>query len=291
MSCNAKPRITIVTPNYNCGSHLEQTIQSVISQNYPNLQYIVIDGGSTDNSVEIIKKYEQHIDFWVSEPDGGAAEAIKKGFGVANGEWMNWLNSDDYLLPDALNILAEVIHASPNAKWITGTRIIVNERGGGLRHCGTWYNRNLNHLIRDVWYAQECTFFRKSFYVDVGGVDAKIRSVFDNELYQRMIRVEFPVFTTAVLGVFRNRLGQLSKNQEELAKDYAILTKYFETQNIYVRFIYRIARTRFKPLITAIVDPFFRFGILPLSRRLKVVLFDETLSQWIEVPYYKSGLL
>lgn len=97
------PRISIVTPSLNQGQYLEQTILSVIGQNYPNLEYIIIDGGSTDNSIEIIKKYDREIKYWISEPDKGQSCAINKGFQIATGEILAWLNSDDIYMPGILN--------------------------------------------------------------------------------------------------------------------------------------------------------------------------------------------
>src|ERR1700678_1499461 len=104
------PRITVVTPSFNQGNYLSDTIESVLGQGYPNLDYMVLDGGSTDNSVEVIKRYEKHLSFWCSEKDGGQAAAINRGFSKATGAILAWLNSDDYYLPGALKFAAEKLN-------------------------------------------------------------------------------------------------------------------------------------------------------------------------------------
>lgn len=110
------PKISIVTPSYNQGKYLEQTILSVINQKYPNLEYVIIDGGSKDNSVEIIKKYEKHLSYWVSEKDNGQCDAINKGLKRITGELFNWINSDDYLEEDALFTIADAYKNHPDKK-------------------------------------------------------------------------------------------------------------------------------------------------------------------------------
>ena len=106
MNLTSCPRITIITPSLNQGEFLEDTILSILNQNYPNLEYFIVDGGSTDNSVDIIKKYEHRIDWWVSEPDRGQSHAINKGLERATGDIINWINSDDLLFPGALQRVA-----------------------------------------------------------------------------------------------------------------------------------------------------------------------------------------
>ena len=122
------PKISIVTPSYNQGPYLEETIRSILLQGYPNLEYAVIDGGSTDNSIEIIKKYSEHIDFWVSEKDRGQSHAINKGVARSTGEIFNWINSDDLLLPGALRAVAEAWIRRPDS-IIAGHTELFNDAG------------------------------------------------------------------------------------------------------------------------------------------------------------------
>lgn len=113
------PKISIVTPNYNYGHLLEETILSVLNQNYPNLEYIIIDGGSTDNSLEVIKKYESRLAYWTSEKDEGIYDALNKGFKLCTGEIMAYLNSDDIYLPWALETVFSVFSEVRDAEWIS----------------------------------------------------------------------------------------------------------------------------------------------------------------------------
>jgi glycosyltransferase involved in cell wall biosynthesis len=124
------PKITIITPSFNQGEYLEETILSVLNQNYPNLEYIIIDGGSTDNSVEIIKKYSASLKFWISEKDRGQSDAIKKGFQHSTGDWVNWLNSDDVLKEGALFELANAVIRYENQYLVHSFNCdVVNEKG------------------------------------------------------------------------------------------------------------------------------------------------------------------
>ena len=123
------PKISIVTPSFNQGAYLEKTIRSVLLQGYPNLEYIIIDGGSTDQSVEVIKKYEQWIDFWVSEKDQGQSHAINKGLAKTSGELLGWLNSDDYYLPGALFKFARAYLEDTSVGAIYGQGNVIDEAG------------------------------------------------------------------------------------------------------------------------------------------------------------------
>src|SRR6266849_8649816 len=114
------PRLSIVTPSYNQGGYLGQTIESVLSQDYPDLEYIVLDGGSRDGSVEIIRKVEPRLAYWRSSPDGGQTAALREGFERATGEVLGWLNSDDWLEPGALRTVGESFAAHPEVDIVHG---------------------------------------------------------------------------------------------------------------------------------------------------------------------------
>ena len=122
------PKITIITPSYNQGQFIEETITSILSQDYPNLEYLIIDGGSKDNTVEIIKKYAGRLDYWVSEKDRGQSHAINKGLERSNGDIINWINSDDALMPGALWTVARAWMENPGA-IISGATQLFNETG------------------------------------------------------------------------------------------------------------------------------------------------------------------
>ena len=123
------PKISIITPSYNQGKYLEQTILSVISQNYPNYEYLIIDGKSTDNSVEIIKKHEKHLSFWVSEKDNGQSHALNKGFKLATGDIFCWINSDDFFYPGIFNKMASEFLNNSDVFFIHGYQNHVDEFG------------------------------------------------------------------------------------------------------------------------------------------------------------------
>jgi hypothetical protein len=221
----ALPRISIVTPSFNQAQFLEETIQSVLSQNYPNLEYVVVDGGSTDGSLEIIKKYSNRLTWWASERDTGQYAAINKGFAHTTGEVMAWLNSDDKYLPWTFSLLAEVMTALPQIEWITslfhlfwdelGTAVSCEAhpgfssqlvlRGGTLPGCGwpSW-----------AFLQQESTFWRRSLWEKAAGsIDIKWSLAADFDLWMRFAQ-KAELFTVPVpLAGFRRH------DQQKTARD------------------------------------------------------------------------
>jgi glycosyltransferase involved in cell wall biosynthesis len=209
MNC---PKISIVTPNYNGEVYLEETIKSVLSQNYPNLEYIIIDGGSTDDSVAIIRKYESQLAYWVSEPDKGLYEAIQKGFDKSTGEIMAWINSDDMFHSKAFFTVAEIFKYN-EVQWLQGTPTTYDEMGRTVfvESLKRWSKLDY-YLGNFKWIQQESVFWRRSLWETSGSkIDVSLKYAGDLELWLRFFRHEKLYVTHALLGGFRQRCsGQLS---------------------------------------------------------------------------------
>lgn len=173
------PKITIITPSFNQGQFIEQTIQSVIEQDYPNCEYFIIDGGSTDNTVNIIEKYQKYITYWVSEKDQGQSDAINKGLKLATGEIINWLNSDDYYMPNSLFKVAETFNKM-NAKIVCG-RSRLFEKNRTIRYSnGTdIYPDNLPKTIGWARIDQPETFFHRSVIERIGLLEINLHYLMD----------------------------------------------------------------------------------------------------------------
>src|SRR5215208_2659718 len=124
-----QPRVSIITPSFNQGQFLEETMHSVLEQDYPNIEYIVVDGGSADNSVEIIKKYQGQLAWWVSEKDRGHADALNKGFSHATGEILAWLNSDDVYFPNAVSQAVSFLKTNPAIGMVYGDAELIDDAG------------------------------------------------------------------------------------------------------------------------------------------------------------------
>lgn len=206
------PSISIVTPNYNTADYIERTLQSVVEQDYPNLEYVVVDGNSTDGSQDIISKYHDRLSGYVSESDEGHSDALNKGFAMTSGDIMGWINSDDILLPGALNAIGELFAKYPEVEWITGQPTVIDDDGTWkLHNLRKWSRvRFLNGNYR--WVQQESTFWRRSLWERAGGqLNPDVELAVDFELWTRFFR-EAELYTYQLpLGCFRYREGQRSK--------------------------------------------------------------------------------
>jgi glycosyltransferase involved in cell wall biosynthesis len=219
--------LSIVTPSYNQGSFLDETILSVLGQRIAGLQYVVMDGGSTDESPAILKRYENRLAYWCSEADGGQYDAINKGFALTNGEVMGWLNSDDKYTPWALSVVAEIFETFPEVEWLTtlfpmrwdarGRAVRCSQRSGFSRASfldgenlptGSWYAPG--------WLQQESTFWRRSLWDRAGGkIDTRWKIAADFELWLRFFgHAELYAVDTPLAG-FRQHGDQKTSHQRD----------------------------------------------------------------------------
>lgn len=183
---NFLPKITIITPSYNQGAFIERTILSIINQNYPNLEYIIIDGGSTDESVDIIKKYESSISYWVSEEDNGQAEAINKGIKKATGEIINWINSDDLLEKDALLKIAQAY--DPSVYYYLGKTHMINNEDESIGDISQTNYSGLNKYdCLEVGLNQPASFFNNSVIKRIGFLSEELHYSFDLDFWKRFL--------------------------------------------------------------------------------------------------------
>lgn len=202
------PKISIVTPSYNQGRFIEGTIRSVLLQGYPNLEYIIIDGVSTDNSVEIIKKYSQWITYWISEPDRGQSHAINKGFERACGEIFGWLNSDDFLLPGALSNVVTAYRENPSAVGWAGICYCIDPSSQILK---TVTPKGLERDSLADWsyggfFYQPSCFFSAWAWKELNGLDESLHYAMDLDLWLRLaalgrfISIQHPLSAAIIHG-------------------------------------------------------------------------------------------
>lgn len=183
------PLISIITPSYNHAAFLEATIQSVLSQDYPNIEYLITDGGSADGSVEIIQKYASRLAWWVSEPDQGQTDALNKGFARANGEILAWLNSDDTYEPGAVSEAVAYLQAHPEAGMVYGDCNFIDKAGRVIGKFAA-QQTSLARLRRGgVYIPQQATFFRAALWQQVGPLDPSFYFAMDYDLWARLARV------------------------------------------------------------------------------------------------------
>ena len=200
------PKISVVTPSFNQGQFLEKCIKSVIKQDYPDFEYIIIDGGSTDNSLDIIAEYRQYLAYSVSEPDNGQSSAINKGFKKAKGELVVWLNSDDYYLPGAFRKVAEAYGRNPEASFYFGNGLRVDSKGMKKSRFfeSETVNFNRDALLYCLNYIlQPATFINASYLKKIGFLDEGLDYGMDTDLWLRLSKEKMPAFIPETLAASR----------------------------------------------------------------------------------------
>lgn len=224
------PKLTIVTPSYGQGQYLEETIRSVLLQGYPNLEYFIMDGGSKDDSVEIIRKYEPWLAGWVSEKDGGQSDAINKGWKRSTGEVLGWINSDDWYVPGALLTVGRKFATEADCRWLICSVDNYWANGDFQKRTVAGFKSLVATLGReDYRLHQPGMFWRREIYEALGGLDRSLHYSFDHEYWIRFLLKGYrPVCVDEVVVNFR--LHQQSKTQSNLRKahleDREVLERY-----------------------------------------------------------------
>jgi GT2 family glycosyltransferase len=179
--------VSIITPSYNQAPYLEQTIQSVLEQDYPRIEYTVIDGGSTDSSVEIIKKYQDRLAYWVSEADSGQAEAINKGLARAKGDVIGWINSDDYYMLNTVSVAVRCFEQNPDVVMVYGDMLAIDGEGQTINVL-RYKQLSLQDLLCFQIIGQSSVFFRHSALEKTGLLETTFHFMLDHHLWIRLAR-------------------------------------------------------------------------------------------------------
>jgi glycosyltransferase involved in cell wall biosynthesis len=286
-----RPKISIVTPTYNSALYLEQTIQSILQQNYPSLEYIVIDGGSNDGTVEIIKRYAERITYWVSEPDGGMYHAIQKGFDLSTGAIMAWLNSDDLYFNWTLDTISRLFNQFEDVEWLT-TNISfgIDEKGRpvyssqlpGYSAKGYLAGEHLPTEKRNFvveYILQESTFWRRSLWEKSGGrLDTTYKYAGDSELWFRFFKHAQLYDVSLPLGQFRMHDEQITTALRTEYDDEveAVMRQYGVNGHGRIKAWFRQVASQYTPQkLRRIAN---RLGLLQRSHRIK---YHVPIKQWV----------
>ena len=242
-------KISIITPCFNMEKYIEGTIQSVLNQNYPNLEYIIIDGNSTDRTLEIVRKYEDRITKIISEPDNGMYDAINKGLKMATGDIMAYINADDQYLPGALRLVNKIFSNFPGVDWISGVPTFMDEERiltEVLPTCGAKKQKDiLNGFFRRQVYGcimQESTFWRKTLWDKAGSsLDTTLRYAGDFELWTRFAQYSPLTMVDLPLSSFMRRNESLSKAGIKCYDEEVM--KVCQNKKKYPNFLWKLARS------------------------------------------------
>lgn len=210
------PQISIVTPSYNQGEYLEETMKSVLDQGYAGLEYVVVDGGSSDCSVDIIRRYERGLAYCISEPDGGHADGINKGFAQTHAGIMGWINSSDVYYPWTLRTVVQIFEDLPEVKWMSGIPTIVSDGIVPKRVRPDYRNRYDFLSGRYNWLQQESMFWRRSLWEACGGnLNVNLKYACDFDLWLRFFQHTSLCYVNTILAGFRTHENQRGASAAE----------------------------------------------------------------------------
>ena len=246
-----RPFFSVITVVYNGAAHIEQTIKSVLDQGYPNVEYIIIDGGSTDGTQQIIQAYEQQLTYWVSEPDRGIYHAMNKGAQKATGTYISFLNADDYLLPESFSKMAQA-HYETRADILYGNQVTVWEDGGEV--LTKTYIPSVDVIERKMGLFHPATFVKRSVFESVGGFDESFDIAGDYDFFIRLHKNKY-TFQYVPFTIAAFRKGGVSSSLKTYLEGIRIQWKYnlphkrSTVMSLFTRSIkYYVNRIVFKPL-------------------------------------------
>ena len=269
MKYSRLPSICLVTPCYNHADFVGDTIESVLSQGYPKLEYIVINDGSTDESEAVISRYADQLHHWETWPGyrPGPAGAINRGFSFSSGEIMGWLNSDDLLIPKSLFVVAEVFARFPQVEWLTGVATTIDSNGRYIR--SRKYRKNMYDYLVGDWAViqQESTFWRRSLWEVAGaGLDASLAVAHDSELWCRLFQYAEHYHMDCPLGVYRKvpqstsigRAHEFSQVTQQALRDFRKnVPAYISRRRSHYRFFKWLLRMFGSPVLTPRLGKYF----------------------------------
>ncbi|MDH3310112.1 MAG: glycosyltransferase [Gammaproteobacteria bacterium] len=260
------PKISVVTPSFNQSEFLERTIKSVLDQGYPNLEYIIIDGGSTDGSVDIIRKYQSQLAYWVSESDNGQSHAINKGLRRATGDWVAWQNSDDIYYPGVFSNLAHVAGKNPGTKLIVGNMMLIDPNDRILRDIRYVRPSHKAMLVEGMLLANQATFWHRDVHQEIGWMDEDLHFSFDYEWFLRLTKCYEGVHVNRFWGALRlHGEAKLCKWPEKSALEHTTVRLCYGPElPLWEAGLYRAYR-----LAQLVANGEMRYVIRGILRRLK----------------------
>ena len=277
------PKISIITPCFNASKYIEKTILSIINQDYDNLEYIIIDGGSNDGTVEIIKKYESKIAYWISEKDSGQSDAINKGLKIATGTVFNWVNGDDYLADGALKIVGNYFKNSDLDVLCTPTWLF-NENGNIRINENTKANLSLFELLNSTGINQQGMFWRLAKIQELNGVNSDFNFSMDLDLWKRYL-INFGLskvmIDETITGYFR--LSDASKTGPDFEANFHLFER--ENNAALIQYAICLGREYRKPMSFL----FSNFDNRLVQTPPKCNLNKDIIKKWINHLFYEKS--
>lgn len=274
------PSICLVTPSYNQAEFLETTLRSVLDQEYPKLEYVIIDGGSDDGSVDIIRRYEEGLTFWSSEPDRGHAHALNKGFAHTTAEVMGWINSSDLQYPWTLATVAQVFADLPEVDWIFGIASHFGARPGPRSIGEAWFNV-YDFLAGDYrWVQQESVFWRRRLWDRAGGaLNESLIGAADFDLWLRFFRLARLYHVATLLGGWRRHEDALGSKDLYEQETSALMARFAAASDPRLRRRSQLVRALSPGGRKGLCRTLHRCGVLPWYSHPRVV-YDFEHERW-----------